>query len=225
MKRLAIAGLISLAALLGGAALLLQQVKVPAEAIQGSVTRTTSLIDRAWQLPAARTFGRSVSSQSNPSVCGAASLGNVFRSLGDGPTTEGDILSGTNHYWFGICIIGLTLDELARVATMHTPRKVTILRDLTPEAFLTHLRKTNDPSRRYVVNFSRKPIFGRGRAPLADWGLSRGGGPRLCTGREPQVRTLAGRALASVPRHRHTGRRQQTRFASDRIEQCAGALF
>jgi len=76
MKRLAIAGLISLAALLGGAALLLEQV--PAEAIQGSVTRTTSLIDRAWQLPVAQTFGRSLSSQSNPSVCGAASLATCF---------------------------------------------------------------------------------------------------------------------------------------------------
>jgi hypothetical protein len=162
MKRLAIAGLISLAALLGGAALLLEQVKVPADAIQSSVTRTTALIHRAWQLPVAATFGRSVSWQSNPSTCGAASLGNVFRSLGDGPTTEGDVLSGTNHCWFGICIIGLTLDELARVATVHTTRNVTILRDLTPEAFLTHLRKTNDPSRRYVVNFSRKPIFGAG---------------------------------------------------------------
>src|SRR5215207_6079809 len=83
------------------------------------------------------------------------------------------------------------------------------------------LRKTHDLSGRYVVNFSRKAIFGAGGGHhSADWGLSRGGGrPRLCNRREPQVRTLAGRAFASVPRHRHTGRRQQTRLASDRVEQ------
>jgi hypothetical protein len=162
MKRLVIAGLISLVVLLGGAALLLEQVKVPAKAIQDSVTRTDALIDRAWQLPVAGTFGRSVSWQSNPSICGAASLANVFRSLGDGPNTEVGVLSKTNHCWFGICIIGLTLDELARVAAAHTFRSVTILRDLTPEAFLAHLRASNDPSRRYVVNFSRKPLFGAG---------------------------------------------------------------
>jgi hypothetical protein len=162
MRRLAFAGLISLAALLGGVAFLLEQVKVPTHAIQSSVTRTSALIERAWQLPVAGTFGRLVGWQSNPSICGVASLANVFRSLGDGPKTEGEVLRGTNHCWFGVCIIGLTLDELAGVAAVHTQRKVTVLRDLTPEAFLTHLRQANDPTRRYIVNFSRQSIFGAG---------------------------------------------------------------
>jgi hypothetical protein len=39
---------------------------------------------------------------------------------------------------------------------------VTVLRDLTPESFRDHMRLSNDPNRRYVVNFTRRPIFGAG---------------------------------------------------------------
>ena len=62
--------------------------------------------------------------------------------------------------WF--CILGLTLDELAEVAQVHTKRKVTVLRDLTLESFREHLRRSNDLTRRYIVNFSRDRIFGSG---------------------------------------------------------------
>jgi Phytochelatin synthase len=58
--------------------------------------------------------------------------------------------------------VGLTLDELAEVAKAHTTRKITVLRDLSPEQFRSLLRSANDPSRRLIVNFSRKPIFGSG---------------------------------------------------------------
>ena len=57
--------------------------------------------------------------------------------------------------------MGLTLDELAEVAR-HGNRKVTVLRDLTPDDFREHLRRSNDPSRRYIANFSREPVFGAG---------------------------------------------------------------
>jgi hypothetical protein len=57
---------------------------------------------------------------------------------------------------------GLTLDELAELPQAHTQRKVTVLRDLTPEAFRNALRQTNDENRRFIVNFSRKAIFGAG---------------------------------------------------------------
>jgi hypothetical protein len=43
-----------------------------------------------------------------------------------------------------------------------TKRSVTVLRDLTPEAFRDELAHVNDPSRRYVINFTRAPIFGSG---------------------------------------------------------------
>jgi hypothetical protein len=49
-----------------------------------------------------------------------------------------------------------------RFARSHTRRRVTVLRDLTPEAFRDILRQSNDPARRYIVNFSREAIFGAG---------------------------------------------------------------
>jgi hypothetical protein len=48
------------------------------------------------------------------------------------------------------------------LARLHTKRKVTVLRDLTPEQFQEHLRHSNDPGRRYIINFTRVPIFGAG---------------------------------------------------------------
>jgi hypothetical protein len=58
--------------------------------------------------------------------------------------------------------LGLTLDELAEVARVNTRRKVTVLRDLSEEQFREHLHRSNDASRRYVVNFNREQIFGAG---------------------------------------------------------------
>jgi len=72
------------------------------------------------------------------------------------------VLAETHRCWVGICPIGLTLDQLAELAQRHTGRKVTVLRDLTPEAFHELLRDTNNPGRRYIINFSRKSIFGAG---------------------------------------------------------------
>lgn len=68
--------------------------------------------------------------------------------------------------------MGLTLDELARVARTNTDRKVTVLRDLSENQFLDHLRRTNDPGRRYIVNFDRARIFGAGaghHSPIAGY--------------------------------------------------------
>jgi hypothetical protein len=61
-----------------------------------------------------------------------------------------------------VCILGLTLDELADVARAKASGKITVLRDLSEEQFREHLRRSNDPSQRYIVNFSRQPIFGAG---------------------------------------------------------------
>lgn len=135
---------------------------VPEANIAASVVRTAPLLDRAWQLPVAATFNRRVDSQSNLSVCGPSSLANVFRSLSERPVTESDVLAGTGLCPTGFCVSGLTLDELAQVASRHTDRTVTVLRDLTPSQFLEHLRHTNEPGRRYVVNFRRREIFGSG---------------------------------------------------------------
>lgn len=148
---LAAAGLIA-ASLFAAGALVVQQTKVSPQAIASSVTRTPELME----------LRRHVAWQSNGSRCGPAAVANVNRSLGDAPNTEGKVLAGTGRCWTGVCILGLTLDELADVAQANTGRKVTVLRDLGEDEFREHLRRSNDPGRRYIVNFSRKRIFGAG---------------------------------------------------------------
>jgi hypothetical protein len=162
MRRLLVIALLLSVGLIGTGALLIGQSKVPPRAIASSVTRTSELLERAWRLPVAATFNRQINWQSNGSRCGPAAVANAYRSLGDAANTEAKILAGTGRCWTGVCILGLTLDELADVARAKTSRKITVLRDLTEEQFREHLRLSNDPSRRYIVNFSRQQIFGAG---------------------------------------------------------------
>jgi hypothetical protein len=163
MKRGLFFGMIAAAGLFAGAAfVVVGQTKVPPEAIQSSVIRSPELMDRAWTLPVAATFGRNVTFQSNGSRCGPASIANAFRSVGEEETTEAEVLDGTGMCWTGFCIIGLTLDELADLARKKTERKVSVLRDLTADEFREHMKHANDPGRRYIVNFTREKIFGAG---------------------------------------------------------------
>ncbi|MDK1493091.1 phytochelatin synthase family protein [Sinorhizobium sp. 7-81] len=143
---------------------------VSSEAIQSAVIRTPELMDRAWQLPVAASFGKDVTWQSNGSRCGPASIANAFRSIGEEETTEAEVLEGTGKCWTGFCFMGLTLDELAEVARAKTGREVSVLRDLTAEEFHDHMKRANDPGRRYIVNFTREKIFGAGvghHSPIA----------------------------------------------------------
>lgn len=163
MKRLLIFGALTCAAILAGAVFLVAgPTAVSPAAIESSVVRTPALIERAWRLPAAASYQTRINWQSNGSRCGPASLANVFRSLGEEETTEAAILDGTGKCWTGYCIMGLTLDQLAGVARQHTARKVTVLRDLTPEQFHQHMMHANDMNRRYIVNFTREQVFGGG---------------------------------------------------------------
>ncbi len=100
--------------------------------------------------------------QSNQSLCGPAIVANILRSLGEQADTEAKVLAHTRKCRSGFCFLGLSLDELADVTRTATKRSVTVLRDVTPDAFRKELRHANDPSRRYVVNFSRALIFGTG---------------------------------------------------------------
>ena len=161
MRRLLV-GLVVVFGLLAGGALIARPPSVPEEAIRTAVTRTPALMEQAFALPVAASFGPDLTWQSNASRCGPASVANVYRSIGEEETSEAAVLDGTGLCWTGWCIVGLTLDELAGVAQAHTERKVTVLRDLTEDEFLDHLRRANDPSRRYIINFSRKEIFGAG---------------------------------------------------------------
>jgi len=162
MRRAILFGTLAAALLLVGAGAFLSNAgKVSPEAIASSVVRDRDLLDRAWDLPVAKSFDRSVEWQTNASLCGPASLANAFRSLGDAKRSESAVLRGTGKCVLGFCMMGLTLDELADVARAGD-RKITILRDLSPEEFRQHLLHSNDPARRYVVNFARERIFGAG---------------------------------------------------------------
>lgn len=134
------------AGLLGAGALVVGQSRVPAEAIAFSVTRTPELMERAWHLPVPAIFHGNVNWQSSSSRCGPAAVANAYRSLGETASTEGKALAGTGRCWTGLCILGLTLGELAEVARTNTSRKVTVLRNLSEAQFLEHLRRSNDPA-------------------------------------------------------------------------------
>jgi hypothetical protein len=146
--------------------------KVPAEAIAHAVNHDPALLERAWALPVARLYKRELYWQSNGSLCGPATLLNLFASQGKQFKDEAAILQGSGKCWSGMCFLGLTLDELAGVARMRTSAKVSVLRDLSPAEFEEHLRRSNDPARRYSVNFTRKAIFGAGgghHSPIAGY--------------------------------------------------------
>lgn len=155
-------GVAALAAVFASAGFLIGQTAVPSEAIRSAVIRTEETLERAWTLPAAAAFNKEVTWQSNASLCGPASIANVLRSLGEAASSEPAVLAGTGRCQIGICVMGLTLDELADVARAKTTRKVTVLRDLTAEQFREHLRRANNPGVRYVVNFDRRGVFGAG---------------------------------------------------------------
>ena len=122
-----------------------------------------ALLARAWALPAASRYDHRVDAQQNVSVCGPTSAANLFRSLGAPATTAEAVLAGTGRCRvLGYCWNGLTLDELADVVRLKTDRKVTVLRDLTLAQFREELARANDPGRRYIVNFHRGLLFGRG---------------------------------------------------------------
>lgn len=135
---------------------------VPAAVIAQSVDRDTARLEEAWQLPVATRYPRPLHWQANGSLCGPASLVNVFRSLGEKAADEGDVLEGSGKCPTGLCWMGLTLDELAEVARRRGTRRVAVRRNLSEEDFLEELRQSNDPSRRVIVNFTREAIFGSG---------------------------------------------------------------
>ncbi|WFU45068.1 phytochelatin synthase family protein [Bradyrhizobium sp. CB82] len=154
--------MISIVLALGCVGIVVSRTKVSPEAIELSVIHTENAVERAWRLPAAASFGHEISWQANASLCGPSSLANVFRSFGEDATSERSVLAGTGLCWTGFCIMGLTLDELAGLARAKTRRSVTVLRDMSAEEFREHLKRSNDPARRYIVNFDRKVIFGAG---------------------------------------------------------------
>ena len=119
------------------------------------------LLDRAFALPVAQTY-RGLEFQKNGSFCGPTTAVDVMHSL-DLPASQSTILDGSGiSSYFGIIPGGITLDQLADLLRARTGRKATVLRDLDRNQFREHMRRANDPARRYLVNFHRGPLFGKG---------------------------------------------------------------
>jgi hypothetical protein len=129
-----------------------------------------ALLKKAWSLPVAAAYQAEIEFQRNGSVCGPTSLANVLHSLKQ-PGSQQSILQGSGFStMLGYLPEGLTLDQLADIARQKLKRKVTVLRDLDLAAFREQLSHVNDPARRYVINFSRGPLFGTGgghHSPIA----------------------------------------------------------
>jgi hypothetical protein len=130
------------------------------------------LLEKAWALPVARLYRSDIEFQQNVSVCGPTSIVNVLHSLHQ-RADQATILEGTGvSTVMGYLPGGVTLDQLAKIASQKVGGRVTLMRDLDLADFREHLRLTNDMSRRYVVNFTRGPLFGTGgghHSPIAGY--------------------------------------------------------
>lgn len=125
--------------------------------------RDPQLVDVAWSLPVARLYGRRAHEyQDNQSFCGPASLANALRSMGLRLSQHQAIDGSEFEPWFGILLGGMTIDELASLARERSGRVVSVVRSPTLVQFRAHMARANDPAFRYIVNFHRGPLFGRG---------------------------------------------------------------
>lgn len=131
-----------------------------------------ALLARAWALPTAARYKPHIEYQRNFTFCGPTSLANVQHSWGRAADQD-TILEGTEASpVLGHLPQGLTLDELAAIARQKLGKRVTVMRGLDLAAFRQQMSLSNDPNRRYVINFSRRPLFGAGgghHSPIAGY--------------------------------------------------------
>lgn len=164
--------------LLGGSAGILPIFASPchADSARGLSIKETrdyqdpALLKKAWALPVAASYQAQIEFQQNGSVCGPTSLADVMHSLKQ-PGNQDSVLQGSGFSTvMGYLPEGLTLDQLAAIARQKLHRKVTVLRDLDLASFREQLSRVNDSARRYIINFSRAPLFGTGgghHSPIA----------------------------------------------------------
>lgn len=163
LKRAGIAA--SLLLLVAGAAVLLKSDPPPPGFISIKTSHAfqdPTLLEEAWALPVAKTFPHPPLSQTNPSACGPTAVANVLRSSAL-TTTSDEVAAHGAGCFCGICIGGLTLSQLATAARASAPGwTVTELHPASLEEFRAALRQANEPSRRLIINFTRRPLFGAG---------------------------------------------------------------
>jgi len=112
------------------------------------------LLEKAWALPVARLYAP-LQSQTFTSICGPTSVCNVLRSIG--------VTSSANPFRrFGVR--AMSLDQIVTESSPLLPAewKTEAVRPRSVEALRAELRASNDPTRRYIANFTRAPLFGGG---------------------------------------------------------------
>lgn len=120
----------------------------------------------AWQLPVASTYKNNFVYQENGAFCGPASVVNTLSSLGINDLSQSDVIKNSSIFYIKARILGLTLDEMRTIfkdnlqKTGQSAWTVMEYRDLTIDEFRDHMRQANRPDFRYVINFSRLPLFG-----------------------------------------------------------------
>lgn len=125
--------------------------------------RDATLMREAWSQPVAALYARrTFEFQHNQSFCGPTSAADVLHSMGDHRSQDQMLINTSYTTWFGYLPGGLTLDQEADLLRTQSRRPVTVLRGLSLAEFRAEMRAVNDPRRRYIVNFHRGPIFGRG---------------------------------------------------------------
>jgi hypothetical protein len=119
-----------------------------------SPSQSAELLRRAWVLPVAKTYAPLLS-QSFLSICGPTSAANVLRSMG--VPSRPNPLPG-----FGVR--PMSVDQLARESAALVPAgwTVDVHRPHSVSELRAELRAANDVGRRYIANFTRRPLFGRG---------------------------------------------------------------
>lgn len=117
-------------------------------------SQAADLLRRAWALPVAQTYAPLLS-QSFTSICGPTSVANVLRSLS---------VQSRRNPLRGLGLRPMSLDSLALEAAEVVPPfwQVQPIRPRTIDELRAELRAANAPTRRYIANFSRAPLFGRG---------------------------------------------------------------
>lgn len=125
-----------------------------ASSTSGPISQRPELLERAWALPVAGLYSPLLS-QTLFSICGPTSVANVLRSM--------KVRTGKNPFR-RLGFRGMSLDQLATEAAEVVPPEwqVCAVRPRTVEALRAEIRASNDQGWRYVINFSRAPLFGGG---------------------------------------------------------------
>jgi hypothetical protein len=119
-----------------------------------STHQESQLLEKAWALPVAAKYSPLLS-QGFRSICGPTSVANVLRSL--------DVKTGPNPLK-GFGLRAMSLEQIVREGGEVMPEgwSATVVRPASVEQLREELRCSNDERVRYIANFSRGPLFGRG---------------------------------------------------------------